>query len=157
MNSSLTKWLLAASLAANVGTIGAVLYQHAGLSAASKTAASAPLNLPDYLQLSDAQRTHWQQLEPLFLHDVEANWAAIRQHRESLVHAIFTANPDRTAINTEQTRIAALQDAQQLRVIAQLLAERDLLDATQRTKLMDLLLSRYAQESSEEEHLHRKK
>ena len=40
-------------------------------------------------------------------------------------------------------------------VIAQLLAERDLLDAPQREKLMNLLLSRYAQESTEEEQLHR--
>jgi hypothetical protein len=52
-------------------------------------------------------------------------------------------------------RIAALQDAQQQRVIAQLLAERALLDDGQRARLMALLLSRYAQESSEEELLHR--
>ena len=41
------------------------------------------------------------------------------------------------------------------RVIAQLLAERGVLDEQQRERLMDLLLSRYAQESTEEELLHR--
>ena len=63
--------------------------------------------------------------------------------------------PQRAAIDAEQARIAALQDAQQQRVIAQLLAERALLDDGQRARLMALLLSRYAQESSEEELLHR--
>lgn len=63
------------------------------------------------------------------------------------------ANEPQRAIDAEQARIAALQDAQQ-RVIAQLLAERALLDDGQRARLMALLLSRYAQESSEEE-LHR--
>ena len=57
--------------------------------------------------------------------------------------------------DAEQTAIAALQEAQQQRVIAQLLAERGVLDEQQRERLMDLLLSRYSQESTEEELLHR--
>ena len=44
---------------------------------------------------------------------------------------------------------------QQQRVITQLLAERALLDERQRTRLMELLLNRYAQETTEEEQLHR--
>ena len=40
-------------------------------------------------------------------------------------------------------------------MIAQLLAERGVLDEQQRERLMDLLLSRYSQESTEEELLHR--
>jgi uncharacterized sporulation protein YeaH/YhbH (DUF444 family) len=86
---------------------------------------------------------------------VTANWAEIRRHREALVRHIFANEPQRAAIDAEQARIAALQDAQQQRVIAQLLAERALLDDGQRARLKALLLSRYAQESSEEELLHR--
>lgn len=40
-------------------------------------------------------------------------------------------------------------------MITQLLAERALLDERQRTRLMELLLNRYAQETTEEEQLHR--
>ena len=68
---------------------------------------------------------------------------------------IFAAAPDRQAIDAEQAAIARLQAEQQQRVIAQLLAERALLNEAQRVRLMELLLRRYAQESSEEELLHR--
>ncbi|MFP5485837.1 MAG: hypothetical protein ACLGHV_09245, partial [Gammaproteobacteria bacterium] len=61
----------------------------------------------------------------------------------------------RAAIDAEQAAIARLQGAQQQRVITQLLAERALLDERQRTRLMELLLNRYAQETTEEEQLHR--
>ncbi len=115
----------------------------------------APLNLQDHLALNAEQRARWQALEPDFLQALAANWQAIRQHREALVRHIFAATPDRTAIDAEQAAIARLQGAQQQRVIAQLLAERALLDEHQRTRLMELLLNRYAQESTEEEQLHR--
>jgi len=71
------------------------------------------------------------------------------------VRHIFAAAPDRQAIDAEQAAIARLQAEQQQRVIAQLLAERALLNEAQRVRLMELLLRRYAQESSEEELLHR--
>ena len=150
--STMWKGLLALSLALNLGTITAVLVQQAR---PAQNATAAPLNVPDYLGLGPQQRERWQQLEPAFLRDLAANWSDIRRHRESLVRQIFAASPQRAAIDAEQATIAALQAAQQQRVIAQLLAERDLLDAPQREKLMNLLLSRYAQESTEEEQLHR--
>ncbi|MCO5110503.1 MAG: periplasmic heavy metal sensor [Burkholderiaceae bacterium] len=149
--STMWKGLLALSLALNLGTIAAVLVQQAR----PAHNAAAPLNVPDYLGLGPQQRERWQQLEPAFLRDLAANWSDIRRHRESLVRHIFAEPPQRAAIDAEQATIAALQAAQQQRVIAQLLAERDLLDAAQREKLMNLLLSRYAQESTEEEQLHR--
>jgi hypothetical protein len=71
------------------------------------------------------------------------------------VRHIFAAAPDRTVIDAEQAAIAKLQGAQQQRVITQLLAERNVLDEQQRKRLMDLLLSRYSQETTEEELLHR--
>ena len=50
---------------------------------------------------------------------------------------------------------AALQEAQQRRVITQLLGERELLDQRQRAVLMALLLSRYENEATKEELPHR--
>ena len=156
MNRTAMKWLLAISLSLNIGIIGAVAFKQVRPPAPQPAVLSAQLNLPDYLELTSEQRLRWQQLEPDFLHDLAANWRDIRQHREALVRAIFAAVPDRAAINAGQAHIAALQDAQQQRVITQLLAEREVLDQNQRARLMTLLLGRYAQESTEEELLHRK-
>jgi Spy/CpxP family protein refolding chaperone len=152
---SVPAWLLAVSLALNAGIVVAVALQQWQPPPKAQAMQPSPVNLPDYLELSAEQRQRWQQLEPNFLRDVTANWAEIRRHREALVRHIFANEPQRAAIDAEQARIAALQDAQQQRVIAQLLAERALLDDGQRARLMALLLSRYAQESSEEELLHR--
>lgn len=154
MNRTVWKWLLAASLSLNLGIIAVVLINQSRPQP-QENAAQAPLSLPDYLQLNDAQRQRWRQLEPDFLRDISANWSEIRKHREALVRHIFSAAPQRSEIDAEQARIAALQDAQQQRVIAQLLAERELLNESQRAKLKDLLLSRYAREATEEELLHR--
>ncbi|NMM77020.1 hypothetical protein B2J86_00885 [Acidovorax sp. SRB_14] len=150
-----SQWLLAVSLALNLGIVAAVAVHQLQLSPAAKAMHVLPLNLADYLQLNADQRQRWQALEPHFLRDLAANWGEIRQHRESLVRHIFASQIDRAAINAEQARIAALQNAQQQRVIEQLLAERVLLNDGQRATLMALLLSRYAQESTEEELLHR--
>jgi Spy/CpxP family protein refolding chaperone len=154
------KWLLAISLSLNLGIIGAVIANQSGIMPRSLPLTgpvpAQQLNLPDYLQLDAAQRQRWDQLEPDFLRDLGANWNDIRVQREALVRAVFAAQPDRAAIDTLQTRIAALQDSQQRRVITQLLAERALLNPQQRQKLMALLLSHYTQESTEEELLHRR-
>lgn len=151
MNPIVLKWLLAMSLAVNVGTVVAVLVAKG---AAQPEAVAPQLDLPDYLALGREQRQRWGQLEPAFLRDIESNWRAIRHHRESLVRQVLSAAPDQGAIDAEQASIARLQDAQQRRVIVQLLAERELLDAAQREKLMTLLLGRYAQEETEEQRLH---
>lgn len=151
MKPATCKWLLAISLSLNLGIVAAVALRQMQPPAP----AAADLHLPDYLQLSPDQRQRWQQLDPVFLEDLAANWRAIRAHREALLRHIFAATPERARIDAEQAQIAALQDAQQRRVIAQLLAERELLDEQQRAKLLDLLLSRYAQDNTEEERLHR--
>ncbi len=149
MKTSILKSLLAVSLALNLGTIAAVLMNK--LDSATPSQAS----LPDMLQLTAGQRQRWQQLELPFLQDIGQNWRAIRAHREALVGQVFAGGePQRSAIDAEQAAIAALQDAQQRRVIEQLLAERALLDERQRAILMKLLLSRYAKEATEEESLH---
>lgn len=152
--STWTRYLLAASLALNLGVVAALVFR-AGAPSPAGSAASTTLKLPDYLDLSDEQRTRWEALEPDFLHALATNWQSIREHREALVRHIFAPTPDRAAIDAEHHAIAALQAAQQQRVIEQLLAERGVLDDRQRTRLMDLLLSRYSKDATEEELLHR--
>ncbi|GAB3548025.1 hypothetical protein GCM10027343_27980 [Noviherbaspirillum agri] len=155
MNTTRLKWLLAASLALNAGVIGAVVADRLAAGQQVPITQNTPVNLPDYLQLTPEQRQQWNNIEQGFLNDIATNWKDIRTHRERLVRQVFSAEPDRVAVDAEQAKIASLQDAQQRRVIQQLLAERDLLNEQQRTKLMALLLSRYTQESTEEELLHR--
>lgn len=150
-----TRTVLATSLALNLGVVAALIVRPSAPRPAETAARPSQLNLQDYLGLSAAQRSQWQQLEPAFLRELAANWQDIRRHREALVRQIFAAAPERSAIDAEQAAIARLQGAQQQRVIAQLLAERELLDEPQRQRLMALLLSRYAQETTEEELLHR--
>lgn len=152
MNRNTWKLLLAVSLALNIGfaaTVGYKQWQN------TRVSAKASINLPERLGLSPAQRERWQRVEQDFITDLRANWNHIRQSRTVLVDEIFSAHPDRTRIDALQADIATLQSAQQQRVIAQLLAERELLDATQREILKALLLSRHAEQVSEEEQLHK--
>ena len=144
-------WLLAASLALNLGMLSAVAWQQW-----RPQADAAPQQLTDMLALDATQRQQWEALEQPFLQDLSRNWEQIRQHREALVQAILAPTPDPAAIEREQARIAELQTAQQQRVIAQLAAERELLNDTQRAKLLALLLSRYSAEPTQEEQLHNK-
>ncbi len=154
MNRTVLKWLLVISLALNAGMMTTVIVNRMG-SAPVSARQNDQASLPDYLQLNADQRRRWSDIEGSFLKDIAANWHEIRTHRETLVRQVFSEKPDRGVIDAEQARIAALQDSQQRRVITQLLAERDLLDAQQRDRLMNLLLSRYTQEATEEEMLHR--
>lgn len=159
MNRNIWKWLLAVSVSLNVGFAATVTYkqlQQLRATPASLSRQSKPASLPDQLQLSAEQRSRWHQTERGFIKDLAANWREIRQHREVLIREIFSVNPELVKIDAEQARIAALQDAQQRRVITQLLAERDLLDQRQRAALMTLLLEHYTNEATEEELLHRK-
>ena len=150
-----TRYLLVVSLALNLGIFTALAIRpwlHRPVDIAAPPPA---LNLQDYLKLTAEQRAQWQQLERPFLRELAANWQDIRQHREALVRHIFATTLDRAAIDAEQAAIAGLQGVQQQRVIEQLLAERKVLDEQQRKRLMDLLLRRYSQETTEEELLHR--
>lgn len=149
------RYLLAISLALNLGIVAALVLRLAPV--ASPRGMTPPVvHLQEYLELTPEQRARWQGLEPPFLADLSENWGHIRRHREALVRHIFAPVPDRAAIDAEQASIVHLQAAQQQRVIAQLLTERDLLDERQRTRLLQLLLARYAREATEEEMLHQR-
>ena len=154
-NPAWIRTLLAISLALNLGVVAALVLRTAP-DTVPEGGAPPVVHLPEYLKLTPEQRARWEGMETPFLHDLSSNWSDIRRHREALVRHIFAATPDRAAIDAEQTAIAHLQDEQQQLVIAQLLAERAVLNDQQRTQLLQLLLGRYAQEATEEELLHRK-
>ncbi|OZA30842.1 MAG: hypothetical protein B7X93_01790 [Hydrogenophilales bacterium 17-61-9] len=150
MSRTLSNWLLAVSLSLNLGIGAAVVLERA-----TGAPEAAPAGLPDRLDLTPAQRDRWREAERGFLADLGDNWREIHTQRETLVRQIFAETPQRDAIDAAQARIAQLQDRQQRRVIAQLLAERELLTRPQQLALMQALLERYARESTQEENLHR--
>lgn len=154
MNRSVWKWVLAVSLSINLGVIATIVQKQIRTSPEMTATAEKQVSLPDRLQLTQEQRQRWLEIERTFLADIAANWRDIRVQREALVRQIFSAQPDRARIDAQQAKIAALQDAQQRRVVTQLLAERELLDESQRVALMELLLNRYTEEASQEERLH---
>lgn len=133
MNSRVLKSVLAASLALNVGFVGAVGYrQWLGPGIVSTQPAA---NLADRLSLTPPQRAAWHALEQPFLDDLATNWTDIRAQRQALLDEIFSAHPDTARLASIQARIAGLQDTQQKRVIAQLLAEQAVLDEGQKPRL----------------------
>lgn len=152
MTRNTWKLLLAASLALNIGFAATVAYKQWQN---TRTGPKASISLPEQLGLNPTQRERWQSIEQGFITDLTANWEHIRMSRKALIDEIFSEHPDRTRIDTMQIDIATLQNAQQQRVITQLLAERELLDAPQRATLKALLLSRHSEQASEEEQLHK--
>jgi len=138
------RWLgiaLAASLALNLGVIGAVAYKawH-GSAPTNAYFGMAHERLPEHLGLTAEQRARWNAMEQGFLADLANDAREIAAHREKMVHMIFGEHPDRIAIEAERAAIFALQDQQQRRIVAQLLREAELLTPEQRTKLAEQLL-----------------
>lgn len=132
MRPHVLRILLACSLLVNVGVLGAATYR--------ALAPTAFEGLPRHLGLDETQTRRWHEAEQGFLAELDLGTKAILAHRERMVRAIFADPPDLARIEAERAAIAALQDAQQKRVIAQLLKERELLDGAQRARLAALLL-----------------
>ncbi len=157
MKDSRLLFALVLSLLLNLGVLGAVSYRflQSGHLPAIFGGDAQEASLPDYLQLSAAQRGKWQELESGFLREVGAEWQEIRAHREAMIHEIFSDRPDRGRIESERAAIAKLQTGQQRRVIEQLLRESEILDRSQRRALGELLI-RQAPKATAEERLHGK-
>lgn len=136
MKPRLLQTLLAFSVLINVGVLGAAAYRALG--------SDAFPGLPRHLGLDATQTHHWHEAERDFLARLAEGKTAIQAHRDRMIRAIFADAPDLARIDAERTTIAALQDAQQKRVIEQLLRERELLDAAQRERLAALLLAQPA-------------
>lgn len=144
------KLALAMSLLVNVGVLGGVIYQ-------SVRGGDTPpfQGLPAYLDLSDAQLGKWTALEQGFTRDLSAASRKIAVHRQKLIRGALADEVDPAALEAERAAIAALQADQQKRVIAQLLREREILDAAQRAKLAELLLEQAPAGALPVERLHR--
>ena len=124
------------SIALNLGVVGAVLLDR--LRPGASPAAQPPLHR--VLQLDDAQRARWEAAERPFLQQFDTASARLEDHRAALVKALFADTLDPESIESERAAIARLQQAQQRLLIEQLIAEREILDARQREKLLGLLL-----------------
>ena len=149
-------FILILSLLLNLGVLGAAGYramQMGGLHGMLGGEAGEA-DLPGHLKLDAGQRQRWEELERGFLREVALNWEKIRVHRERMIREIFSERPDPARVEADRAAIAQLQAEQQKQVIAQLLRERDVLDAPQRRALADVLI-RQAPATSLEERLHR--
>lgn len=125
---------LVLSVLLNLGVVGAAGYRSVAPSHPD------PADLAVRLRLDANQRARWHAVEEGFVRELDADWRAIAAHRETLVREVFAEQPDAARIEAERASIAQLQVRQQQRVIAQFLREREILDAQQRGKLVDLLL-----------------
>ena len=124
------------SLALNLGVVGAVVLDRVRPSAPSTP--KPPLH--QILGLDEAQRARWEAAERPFLQQFDTASARLESHRAALVKALFADTLDPERIESERAAIAELQQAQQRLLIEQLIAERAILDARQREKLLGLLL-----------------
>lgn len=135
------------SVLLNLGVVGA-----AGYRALVRDRADAA-ELAHRLELDAAQHARWQSLEQDFVRELDAGWQQIARHREALVREAFSERPDPARIEAERARIAEVQMQQQQRVIAQFLREREILNAEQRRRLVEVLL-REEQAAPRERQLH---
>lgn len=139
------------SVAINLGVIGGVVLERIGPRAPSTS--MPPLH--QVLGLDEPQRIRWEAAERPFLQQFNAASARLEGHRTALVEALFADTIDPARIESQRVSIAELQQAQQRLVIEQLIAERAILDAQQRKKLLDLLLAQAPSRSTVEElHAH---
>ncbi|MBS0512756.1 MAG: periplasmic heavy metal sensor [Proteobacteria bacterium] len=124
------------SVALNLGVIGAVVLDRLrpGASSAPKPA------LHQILALDEAQRARWEAAERPFLQQFDRASAQLEGHRTALIQALFADTLDPQRIESERAAIAELQQAQQRMIIDQLIAERAILGARQRGRLLGLLL-----------------
>jgi len=148
--------LLALSLLVNAGVLAGAWLQASSAEGATEVAffGMGHERVPDYLKLDPMQRERWHAMEQDFVTSLNEAGRAIQTHREHLVRAIFSAQPDAAVIERERTAIFTLQEAQQRSVIAQLLKEREMLSPEQRTALAELLLKQDPQSTSGAQRLH---
>ena len=142
--------LLALSLLINAGVLAGAWYQAWRADGATELAffGMGHERVPDYLKLDRSQRERWHVMEQEFVKALNNAGRDIQTHRERLVRAIFSAQPDAAAIERERATIFALQEAQQRSVIAQLQKEREMLNPEQRAALAGLLLKQDARNTA---------
>lgn len=135
--------LLISSVLLNIGVIGAVLVLETGIFHSDSETQHGHTFLATYLQLDNEQLPRWRSNEQMFLDELNTSWNSITEHRELMIHEIFSDNPDPAMIENERQAITALQTRQQQIVIRQLMKEREILTESQRKMLADLLINNY--------------
>ncbi|WP_185266466.1 periplasmic heavy metal sensor [Halopseudomonas xiamenensis] len=135
MNTSSLRLALLVSVLFNLGVLGALGWQQL----ADRTSASDTPLLVRELQLDDEQQQQWQDIETLFLKELEHSTLAIQQQRNRLIDSIFAQQLDAERISAAQRALAEQQNQQQQLVIEQLLREREILNTAQRQRLAQLL------------------
>lgn len=142
--------LLGFSLLLNVGVLGAVGYQawHGGDWPGLHD--DKHDYLAEHLRLSDEQRRQWREKEEKFLREMSTDWEEVRIHRERMIRQIFSQHPDLAEIEAARAAISRIQEKQQRHVIAQLMEEQRILDATQREALAGILIQQKPAGSLEE-------
>jgi Spy/CpxP family protein refolding chaperone len=137
------KLLLAASLLVNAGVLAAVWRSGMPANGMGERAffGMGHGEVAEHLKLDPAQRERWKSMEAEFIQELNQSARRIEGHRERMVRAILSEQPDSSTIERERAEIFALQEAQQRAVIAQLLKERELLRPEQRAALAELLLA----------------
>jgi len=134
--------VLVLSLLLNVGVLSAVGFQvfKNGKVPAVLAQETGSAGLEAYLQLDAAQLPRWREQERSFMEELDEAWVWIHDHRTTMIHEIFSENPQMDIVERERKAIAELQEEQQHKVIQQLLREREMLDQNQRARLVRLLL-----------------
>lgn len=134
--------VLVLSLLLNVGVLSAVGFQvfKNGKVPAVLAQETGSAGLEAYLQLDAAQLPRWREQERSFMEELDEAWVWIHDHRTTMIHEIFSENPQMDIVERERQAIAELQEEQQHKVIQQLLREREMLDQNQRARLVRLLL-----------------
>lgn len=135
MSTSSLRLALLVSVLFNLGVLGALGWQQL----ADRTSASDTPLLVRELQLDDEQQQQWQDIETLFLKELEHSTLAIQQQRNRLIDSIFAQQLDAERISAAQRALAEQQNQQQQLVIEQLLREREILNTAQRQRLAQLL------------------
>lgn len=156
MRTSVLRLVLLLSILVNLGVIGALGWRamQSGNGAPGAETQQTSANLPGHLQLSDEQLRRWREAERAFLESLTASAVEIGTRRGRMIREIFSESPDAATIEAERAGIARLQEQQQRLVIAQLLAEREMLEPRQRELLAQVLLEQQAKATTFEQ-LHR--
>ena len=146
----MNRWKIAfvLSLLVNAGVLAGVLLQ------SLRDEAERFPGLPAYLELTESQRREWESLEKEFLKALGATSRDVAVRRERLIRAVLIEKADPAAIEAERAAIAAVQSAQQQRILAQLAREREILDPAQRARLAELLLKQAQARALPIERLH---
>jgi len=143
MTTPTLRGALALSLLLNLGVLGTLAWQKLATDGLPMPS-GAPTALSRELQLSAEQLGRWHDLRAPYLARLRAAETAVAEQHQRLLEALLGERADLQRIAGEQARLAELREARQQLLVEQLLAERELLDARQRDRLVGYLAAQDA-------------